>query len=300
MNIHHIGAVDIGSNAIRLLICQVIEDGETTHFRKQSLIRVPLRLGKDVFLTGVVSEKNVEHLVDACVAFAHLLRAYQVSSYRACATSAMREATNAPAILKKIRSDSGLEVEVISGEEEASIIYSTHIERLLDADRPSLYVDIGGGSTEITVFQGRDVKASTSFNIGTVRMLEGQVDKAMMGYIKTWLQKNCAGMKGIQTIGSGGTINKLSKLVPNKKKDTTFYSYGQLKNVYAFLKALTFEERIVKAGLNADRADVILPAAQIMLTIMKWAGSKSIMIPKFGLADGMVRSLYEAQVQAEK
>ncbi|MCB0430774.1 MAG: exopolyphosphatase [Flavobacteriales bacterium] len=298
LKIHPIAAIDIGSNAIRLLISHVIEDSDTVHFRKASLIRVPVRLGHDVFIHGSIREEKINKLITSCKAFYNLMQAYDVEQFRACATSAMREAANSREILDRIKREAGIDVEVITGEEEAQIIYSTHIERLLEKDKPSMYVDIGGGSTEITFFKGLDVKASRSFNLGTVRMLDEKVDPGLMDDLKSWLQKNSAGIKGLQTIGSGGTINKISKMIPTRKKDGQIFSYHQFREVYNLLKDLSVDERITRTGLGPDRADVVIPAAQIMLSVMKWSGSKSVMVPKFGLADGMVRLLFEQRVNA--
>lgn len=299
MNITQAAAIDIGSNAVRLMISDIIETPSEVLFRKVTLVRIPLRLGDDVFVKGVIGNKKTERLIEACTGFSHLIKAHEIKHVEACATSAMREAGNSGDVIARIKKACGLDVRVISGEEEASVIYSAHMQKFLEENRSYIYVDIGGGSTEITLFENRKPVASRSFNIGTVRLLEKKVKESMWKEMKAWLKEETGTRKDIITIGSGGTINKLARMVPGGKGDGAIISRSDFRSVYEMLQPLSMEERIVNYNLPGDRADVIIPAAQIMLIVMKWASSKYITIPKFGLADGLIRRLYE-EVLAEK
>ena len=284
-------AIDIGSNAVRLLLCNVTENKGQPNFRKGELMRIPLRLGEDSFLRGKISEKKVQKLITSMTAFRCLIDVYDAISYRACATSAMRDAENRWEIIERIRKEAGLKVEIISGKAEADIIYSNHIEEKLDKDNSYLYIDIGGGSTEITLFSKNKSIASQSFNIGTIRMLHDQVKKEYWNYFKNWIKQITNDYKPLIAIGSGGNINKLYKM--SERKQGKPISYKRLKMMTEQLLSYSLEERVNVLGLNPDRADVIIPASKIILTVMKIAEIEKMIVPQFGLSDGIVRQLYE-------
>lgn len=284
-------AIDIGSNAVRLLFCNVYDEAGVITYKKAELIRVPIRLGEDSFLNGKISSLKEEKLVTAMKAFKYLMDVYDAVDYRACATSAMRDAENRYDIVDRVRKESGIKIEIIDGKTEADIIYSNHIEEHLDKSNNYLYIDIGGGSTEITLFSKNKAIVSQSFNIGTIRMLHNQIDKEYWGYFKNWITEITKGYKPLIAIGSGGNINKLFKMSGRKlnKPITT----AKLKNLYEVLESYTYEERIQTLGLNPDRADVIIPASKILLTVLKKAEIEKIIIPQIGLSDGIVHQLYE-------
>lgn len=285
-------AIDIGSNAVRLLFCNVFESDGSPVFKKAELIRVPIRLGEDAFIHGKISSKKADKLVTAMKAFRHLISVYDAVDYRACATSAMRDASNGMNIVERIREEAGLDVEIIDGKTEADIIYSNHIAEQLDKDRAYLYIDIGGGSTELSIFWKNRVTASRSFNIGTIRMLHGQVTKDTWNEMKSWVRSKSENYREMVAIGSGGNINKLFKM--SHKKEHKPLSYDKLKALYEYLGSYSLEDRITVLGLNPDRADVIIPAARIVLTVMKTAGIEKMIVPQIGLSDGIVHLLYEA------
>lgn len=284
-------AIDIGSNAVRLLFCNVYEDGKEVTFKKAELIRVPIRLGEDSFLTGKISAKKADKLVTAMKAFKNLIDVYDVIDFRACATSAMRDAENRYEVVERVRKEAGIKIEIIDGKTEADIIYANHIEEHLDKSNNYLYIDIGGGSTEITLFSKNKVVVSQSFNIGTIRMLHDQIEKEYWNYFKNWVKEITEGYKPMIAIGSGGNINKLFKMIgrkPNKPIPTI-----KIKNLYEWLELYTYEERMRVFGLNPDRADVIIPASKILLTVLKKAEIDKVIVPQIGLSDGIVHQLYE-------
>jgi exopolyphosphatase/guanosine-5'-triphosphate,3'-diphosphate pyrophosphatase len=285
-------AIDVGSNAIRLLFCNVFvkPDGETV-FKKSSLIRVPIRLGEDAFSNQYISKDKEEKLVNAMIAFKHLITVHEVISYRALATSAMREALNSDHIVSRIFNESGIKLEVIDGKKEAETIYANHITDYLVHNRPYLYIDVGGGSTELTLFYDNKVIDSFSFNIGTIRMLQNRINKNDWTQMKDWIDKVSSKYNNIGGIGSGGNINKLVSL--SKKKDEKQISYNKLKELYQQLSVYNIEERITILGLNPDRADVIIPATEIFLFVMKQARIEKVMVPEIGLSDGIIHLLYE-------
>jgi exopolyphosphatase/guanosine-5'-triphosphate,3'-diphosphate pyrophosphatase len=284
-------AIDIGSNAVRLLLTRVFDDGFSASFRKMSLIRMPIRLGDDAFTRKRISEMKVSQLVKTMMGFKQLIDAIQPLDYMACATSAMREAENGPEICERILKESGIQVNIIDGKREAQIIFENKSANLFGGNNAYLYTDIGGGSTEITLFsEGRPI-ASGSFNIGTVRLLEDLVTKAYWRKMKQWLRSHTERYSAISAIGSGGNINKVFRLA--NRKDGKPLSYDKMTKVRRFLKHFTVEQRITELGLRPDRADVIIPALDIYLQIMKWAGIKKMYVPIVGLADGMVRILYD-------
>lgn len=284
-------AIDIGSNALRLLFCNVLNGKHDPVFKKAELIRIPLRLGEDAFLQGKISEKKIEKLIKSMKAFQCLIDVYDAVDYRACATSAMREASNSGDIIERIKKEAGIKIEVIDGSTEADIIYSNHIAEHLSIDNAYLYIDVGGGSTEITLFHKNKVVASRSFNIGTIRMLHDKVSKELWGEFKDWVKDNTKGYKPLAAIGSGGNINKLFAL--SRKKQSKPITYSKLKSIYELLEAYTYEERIRELGLKPDRADVIMPASKIFLTIMRIAEIEKMYVPQIGLSDGIVHLLYE-------
>ena len=298
LNIEKYGAVDIGSNAIRLLVVTVIEqNGKDTIFKKTSLVRVPIRLGAEVFVNGKISEYSAKRMLDAMKAFSLLMKTHDVKRYRACATSAMREASNGTQIAQTIKEKSGIEINIIDGNDEAAIIASTDLKSLIQDDKVFLYVDVGGGSTELTIFANGETLTSQSFKIGTVRLLENLVEEDIWKQMEAWIKKETKIFKKVLMIGSGGNINTIYK--KSGKKIGKPLSYIYLSNYYKTLKSLTYEERITELDMNPDRADVVIPATKIYLSAMKWSKSKSMYVPKIGLSDGIVKSLYNEKVASE-
>ncbi|WGF91878.1 exopolyphosphatase [Aequorivita marisscotiae] len=297
LNIEKYGAIDIGSNAIRLLIVSVIERKEQpTLFKKTSLVRVPIRLGAEVFLDGKISEASAHRMVDAIQAFKLLMKTHNIKRFKACATSAMREASNGPQIAKSIKEQSGIAINIIDGKDEAKIIASTDLKNLIQADKVFLYVDVGGGSTELTVFANGENISSQSFKLGTVRLLEGLVDENVWTDMETWIKRETKDFRKISLIGSGGNINTIFK--KSGKKLGKPLSYFYLSSYYELIKSLSYEERITELDMNPDRADVVIPATRIYLSAMKWSKAKNVFVPKIGLSDGIVRSLYNEKVAA--
>ncbi|HEY0055721.1 MAG TPA: exopolyphosphatase [Pedobacter sp.] len=284
-------AIDIGSNAVRLLIADIIDSGKETFFKKNTLIRVPLRLGDDAFIDKKISSQKSEELLKTMTAFKHLLDVYKVSDYRACATSAMREASNGAELVKRIKEEAGINLEIVEGQSEANIIYSSHIEQTLERKKNYLYIDVGGGSTELSVFCDGKVKASKSFPIGTVRMLDNADTDESWAEIKEWIRVNSKLYPNLIGIGTGGNINKLFKM--SEEKDNMPLSFIKLKEMYNYLNGFSLKERIAVLGLNQDRADVIIPACEIYLSVMKWAGVKQIFVPRVGMVDGIIQLLIE-------
>lgn len=283
-------AVDIGSNAMRLLFCRAYDVNGKPHFSKEELIRLPIRLGEDVFLNGKISDRKAEKLITAMRGFRELIKVYEVDGYRAVATSAMRDARNGSEIIERIKKEADLEVEIIDGKLEAQLVFSNHIEELLNPKHAYLYIDVGGGSTELTLYYNHKVVAAKSFNIGTVRMLLNKVEKDEWDNMKEWIKKNTVGIRPLHAIGSGGNINKLFKMT---KKDNKNLSYNKLKGLHDMLNSYTVSERVEVLGLKPDRADVIVHASKIFITIMKTADIEDIFVPQIGLSDGIVHELYD-------
>lgn len=291
LTIKKYAAIDIGSNAIRLLIANIIEqENGPTLFRKNALVRVPIRLGEDVFINGEISAKNQERMEDAMKAFRLLMNAHQVLEYRACATSAMRDARNGFAFAKALKKKTNITIDIIDGEEEAKIIAATDLNSFIKEDRTYIYVDVGGGSTEITIYHMGNMIASRSFKIGTVRLLNDLVSQEDWDIMQKWIALKCANYDHIDLIGSGGNINKVFKLSAKKPGKTLSYLF--LTQLYKELQNMSYDERIIKLELNPDRADVIIPALRIYLQAMKSSKAKQIIVPKIGLADGIIKSLY--------
>ncbi|MEH6763173.1 MAG: exopolyphosphatase [Aequorivita antarctica] len=298
LKIEKYGAVDIGSNAIRLLVVTVIEqEGKDTLFKKTSLVRVPIRLGAEVFLEGKISDNSANRMIDAMQAFRLLMKTHNITRFRACATSAMREASNGRELAETIEAKTGLSINIIDGNDEAAIIASTDLKNLIQNDKVFLYVDVGGGSTELTVFANGKNVTSQSFKLGTVRLLEGLVDDRIWDEMETWIKKETKGFKRVSLIGSGGNINTIFK--KSGKKIGKPLSYFYLSSYYELIKSLTFEERITELDMNPDRADVVVPATRIYLSAMKWSRAKNVFVPKIGLSDGIVKSLYNEKIAAE-
>lgn len=291
MIIRKFAAIDIGSNAVRLLIHNVIEqEGKPTAFKKSELIRVPVRLGEDSFTRGEISQQNLQRLIKTMQSFDLLMQVYGVEKYMACATSALREAKNGDEVVERVLAESGIKIDVIDGKKEAEIIASTDLKELIKKDRFYLYVDVGGGSTEFTIFDRGDLLASKSFKIGTVRILNGLVTDSTWDKVQTWIKSHFDSDSKVEIIGSGGNINKLHKMSGRKMGQPL--SYIWLNAQYHFLNSMEYDDRISELGLNQDRADVIIPAAKIFLSAAKWSGAKKIHVPKIGLADGMIKTLY--------
>lgn len=295
LHLEKYGAIDIGSNAIRLLVATVVEqEGKPTLFKKTSLVRVPIRLGADVFLEGKISDINSRRMIDAMNAFRLLMHTHNVKRFKACATSAMREASNGRAIADIIAKESGIFINIIDGKDEAAIIASTDLKSLIQNDRTFLYVDVGGGSTEFTIFADGHTITSRSFKLGTVRLLNDMVEDTMWQQVQEWIKTETKPFKKIDVIGSGGNINSIYK--NSGKKVGKPLSYFYLASFYDLIRSYTLEERIVEMDMNPDRADVIVPATRIYLSSMKWAGAKSIFVPKIGLSDGIIKSLYNEKI----
>jgi exopolyphosphatase/guanosine-5'-triphosphate,3'-diphosphate pyrophosphatase len=284
-------SIDIGSNAVRLLFCNVYEDKGKAVFKKAELIRIPLRLGDDAFLRKKISKKKADRLVTTMKAFRHLISVHDVLAYRACATAALRTAINSEDIIKRIKKEAGLPVTIIDGKTEASIIYANHAEENLAHDASYMYIDIGGGSTEVTLITNGKCVASKSFNIGTILLLYNKVEKKYWLEFRQWVREISLNKPSITAIGSGGNINKLYKM--SDKKGNKPLSYKRLKLITAKIESYSTKDRIEILGLNPDRADVIVPAAKILLAIMKSAQIQKIVVPEIGLSDGIVRGLYE-------
>ncbi len=298
LKIEKYGAIDIGSNAVRLLISSVIqEQGKEARFKKTSLVRVPIRLGADVFVNKRVSEENIERMLDTMKAFQLLMKSHKVSVYKACATSAMRNAENGAELVGLIREKTGIAINVIDGEDEAAIIAMTDLKELINTEGTYLYVDVGGGSTEFTLYHRGKTIASESFRLGTVRLLNNLVLDDYWIKVQKWVEQVTKPYTRIALIGSGGNINNIFK--NSGKSVGKPLSFFYLSSYYQLLSSLTYEERIWQLNLNQDRADVIVHAARIYLSAMKWSGARKIYVPKIGLSDGIIKSLYNEQREAQ-
>ena len=297
MKIEKLAAIDIGSNAIRLLVTNVIteREGKEPSFVKSALVRVPIRLGADTFNSKNISEESINRMIKAMEAFKLLMEVHGVQKYKACATSAMREAKNGIAVTNEIFEKTSVKIDLIDGKKEAAIIFSTDLSAIIKNDRSYIYVDVGGGSTEITIFSNGKIVNSKSFKIGTVRLLNKKNSfKDIWENIEIWLKGNTQFLKKPTLIGSGGNINKIFKLSGKMMGEPLSLIY--MKSQYHFLKSMSYEDRITELELNPDRADVIIPATKIYLSAMKWSGTKRIYVPKIGLADGIVKSMYYGNI----
>ncbi len=291
LNIRKYAAIDIGSNAVRLLISTITEpENRPTTFKKTSLVRVPIRLGADVFLTGKISDENVDRMLEAMQSFSLLMKLHKITKFRACATSAMRDASNGKELAARILKKTKIPIEIIDGNDEAAMIATTDLNELINNDATYLYVDVGGGSTELTIYANGETVASRSFQIGTVREMKGLVKPETWLDFQQWVKEKTLNHSKVSLIGSGGNINNIFK--SSGKKMGKPLSYFYLSSYYQLLNSLTYEERISQLGLNEDRADVIIPATKIYLTAMKHSKSKNVYVPKIGLVDGIIKSLY--------
>jgi len=287
-----LAAIDIGSNAARLLITDVISGPQNIpEFIKTVLVRVPLRLGFDVFDKGEISPAKVEKIIKTIKAYKLLLDVYEVKHLKACATSAMRDASNANEIIKKVKAETGIQIHIISGQEEASLIYENHIAENMTAEESYLYIDVGGGSTELTFFSDGKLIFKESFNIGTIRLLKNQVNEAAWDEMKEFILKKTKGYHHVTAIGSGGNINKIFSLT--NKKEGKLLTLDMLRDYYKEFSNMSLAQRISLYKLREDRADVIVPALLIYINVMRWADAEDIFVPKIGLADGLIHTLYE-------
>jgi exopolyphosphatase/guanosine-5'-triphosphate,3'-diphosphate pyrophosphatase len=288
-------AIDIGSNAVRLLIAEIRKEGNDYTFNKDTLIRVPLRLGDDAFLEQRISEKKTSLLIKTMSAFRNLMDAYEVEDYMACATSAMREAENGSELVEKIKRI-GIDLQIIDGNQEAEIIYSSHVIEKMNSSKTYLYIDVGGGSTELSIFHSGKLEASKSFNIGTIRILDNQDKEETWDEMKEWVKAHTKSFKQVIAIGSGGNINKLFSL--SNEKPGNLLSYSNLKSLSDMLNSYTLKDRIQILGLKPDRADVIIPACQIFISLMKWVKIKEIAVPRIGLVDGVIQTLVDKNLKS--
>ena len=287
-----IAAIDIGSNAARLLINEVTETKKgKPEFTKLNLLRIPLRLGMDVFTKGEIGPERKTMILDSMRIFSDLMKIYKVEHYRACATSAMRDAKNGPEIIKEVQENSGINIEIISGDEEASLVFENHIAEGLDKNFAYLYIDVGGGSTELNFFENGKKKYEKSFNIGTIRLLNGLVKDDQWKEMKEEIRKNINSNHPILAIGSGGNINKIFSM--SKTKDGKPMSTAFLKKYYKEMSGLTVAERMTQFNLREDRADVLVPALEIYNSIMNWSDIDKIFVPKISVADGLIHHIYD-------
>ena len=289
MRIEKYAAIDIGSNAIRMLIANVIHTKETNIFQKSSLVRVPVRLGEDSFIKGVISDYNIHRVTDVMKAFKLLMGVHGVKSYLAYATSALRDAANGNNLVEKVAREAMINIEIINGEKEAAIISNTHVFDFVDIQKTFLYVDVGGGSTELSILKNGNRIHSKSFRIGTVRLLNEGVSSNTWKEVEDWVKEHTLAYEKIYLLGSGGNINKVHKI--SGLKEGKPISFLKLNAMYEEMAAMTYEERVVKLRLNLDRSDVILPALEIFLKIFKWSGANVVYVPKIGLSDGMIKEM---------
>jgi exopolyphosphatase/guanosine-5'-triphosphate,3'-diphosphate pyrophosphatase len=293
-----LAAIDIGSNAARLLISEVTSIGKESRIDRLNFLRIPLRLGFDVFEKGYIGARRKKMLIDTIDVFARLISMHEVDHYIACATSAMRDASNSKEIIREIRQQTGIGIDIISGDLEAEIIYENHIAELLDPGHSYLYIDVGGGSTELTFYHQSEVVFQRSFNVGTIRMLTKQMDDEVWQEMKQFLRDFAKKYDQVTAIGSGGNINKLASLV-NAKAGKSI-SAETVREMHRELNDLNVEERMLRYKLKRDRADVIVPALLIYSHLMKWGGIEEIYVPKIGLADGLIHHLREQLLETAK
>lgn len=291
-------AVDIGSNAVRLLFEEVNSVNDAPVFKKLSLVRLPIRLGEEAFCDGFISDHNVNKLLNAMSAFKQLLKVYEVQDYRVCATAAIRKAGNRKEIIHEIARQTGIVIEAIEGTLEAKLIYSNHIERLIDEKGVYLYADVGGGSTEMTLFYNGENIKSYSFDIGTLRLKDHIIDSRSWSEMRKWLEDIHREYNPEMLIGTGGNINRIYKMCG--LKNYALLNRKKLNESYEYLSGFSVEQRISKLNLRPDRADVIVPAAQIFLFILNHSHIKNIFVPKIGLADGIIHELYNKYISKKK
>ncbi len=291
MKIVKLAAIDIGSNAIRLLISNVIQKEKETLFKKDALYRLPVRLGADTFRNGLISESSIKKLEHTLLGFHHMMEASEVEHYYGCATSAMREANNGKEVIEHLKEKTGIHIELINGKREAEIIYSTQISDSIDPTKNYMYVDVGGGSTEITIFNNHQVIASNSFKIGTVRILLDKVESNDWKQMGEWLKTQSQAIQDMSLIGSGGNITRLFKMSLKEKHEPLHYN--EILQHYKNISRFSYNDRIELLDLKPDRADVILPASEVFMFIMENAGAENVYVPKIGLADGITKLIFK-------
>lgn len=297
LKITPVGAIDIGSNAIRLQITNIEHYQKERVLKKVTWVRVPLRLGEDVFSLGAITDAKLLKLEEVMLSFSYMMKAFNVQKYRACATSAMREASNSAEVVKTIKERTGIDIEVIDGAQEADIILEGGLSEIVSGgDKNYLFVDVGGGSTELTVFSGGKRVDSHSFPLGTVRILSGGVDKSSWDDMKKWVKYQSLRTSSMVVVGSGGNINKVGRMLGKKESQTM--SFTELKVLYDYIDSFSMEERIHQLRLNPHRADVIVPALKIFLTVMKTAKIDQVITPKIGVVEGITRLLYNQGVDS--
>tara|TARA_B100000900_G_C20591222_1_gene721680 strand:+ start:222 stop:1127 length:906 start_codon:yes stop_codon:yes gene_type:complete len=298
MIVTKLGAIDIGSNSVRCLIVNVVYKDGYTHYKEVSMIRLPVRLGQDVFKYGKIRKVTRDRFLEGMKAYEHLLIVHGVQEYRAVATSAMREAKNSRQIVNRVLRRTGIHIETISGKEEARLVFSSKLFDTINADVSNfIYIDVGGGSTEISIIKGKKVFRSKSFKVGGVRLMNKLVEQGEWKNMRRWLEKHASPVQNKAAIGAGGNINKLHKL--STKPVTHALSYEYVQRQYAFIEGLDVELRITEMGLNFDRADVITFGLEIYLKAMKWSGCERIYVPKIGVSDGLIRDLYHKKFRAQ-
>lgn len=285
-----IAAIDIGSNAARLLINEVKISNNKPEFIKLNLLRIPLRLGMDVFTMGMIGQEREKMVIDSMKIFSDLMKIYKVDHYRACATSAMRDASNGNEIIRQVKETSGINIEIISGDEEATLIYENHVAEGLDKEFSYLYIDVGGGSTELTFYENGKMVYEKSFNIGTIRLLNNLVTPENWQEMKEEIKKNIVSKRPLVAIGSGGNINKVFSM--SKTKDGKPMTLAHLKKVYKEFNELSVEERMTKHTLREDRADVLVHALRIFNNVMSWSDISRIFVPKISVADGLIHNIF--------
>ena len=295
--IYKLAAIDIGSNAVRLLISSVTENNAKTIFKKISLVRVPLRLGEDVFTKGKISDKNFKKLQKTIKAFKILMQMHKVYMFKCVATSAMREAKNSSKIIEEIFKKFNFKIDLISGKKEALIIANVFLKNSDTSFNNYLYVDVGGGSTELNVISKNKIVKSKSFKIGTVRSLNNSIKTKDWHSFKDWIKKSSEVYKDIIVIGSGGNASKILKI--SGKSTNQIIDYESLEKINSLINSMSFEERVFKLQLNVDRADVIVPALNIYLKSLEYSNSKSFIVPRIGLADGVIRQIYDNKDEAQ-
>ena len=285
-----IAAIDIGSNAVRMLICYVISSGENNIFQKNSYLRLPIRLGEDSFKDGLISNSKIHKLSNAILSFKYIMNVHEVEDYQIYATSALRESKNYKQVILEIKKTTGLKINLISGLKEAKIISKGNSLEKIEFNRTFLYVDVGGGSTEFSILRKGIKKKSKSFKIGTVRLLNNSVDERMFIAIKSWLDSCLDDQDKIKLFATGGNINKIQSMTGSKIGKPI--SYLSLKDLYNTLTKYNYHERMVRFDLNPDRADVIIPSLKIFISTMESVGSNKIFVPKVGLVDGMINEIF--------
>ena len=298
MKITKLGAIDIGSNSVRCLIVNVIYKEGDTYYKKVSMIRLPVRLGQDVFKYGKIRKVTCDRFLEGMKAYSYLLSVHGVQDFRAVATSAMREAANSKQVVQRVRRKAGIDIEVIDGQEEARLVFSSKLYDAINANESNfVYIDVGGGSTEISIIKDKRVLRSKSFKIGGVRLMNELVDVKEWNKIQAWLEKYATSIPQKAAIGAGGNINKLHKMSLKSVKEALSYDYVERQRM--FIQSLDIDRRVTEIGLNFDRADVITHGLDIYLKVMKWAGCRDIYVPKMGVSDGLIRDMYQREFRSE-